>query len=445
MLKKNVIIIGAAGRDFHNFNTVYRNNKDYNVVAFTAAQIPDIHGRKYPAELAGDLYPEGIPVYPEDKLTDLIKEHEVDECVFSYSDIAYNKVMNLAALVNGAGADFKLLGLNSTMLNSAKPVIATGAVRTGGGKSEASRRIISILNTLGVKVVAIRHPMPYGNLVKQAVQRFATIEDMKKHECTIEEMEEYEPHVILNTVIYSGIDYEAILREAQKEDCDVILWDGGNNDFPFIRPDLMITMVDPQRAGHEHSYYPGETTLRIADVVVINKIESADLKDLQLVRKNVAESAPEATIIDACSPTFVNKPELIKGKHVLVIEEGPTVTHGEIKYGYGSITALKHGAAGLVDPRPYAVGKIKETYEQYPELGPVLPSMGYSPQQIKDLEATIENTQCDLVVIATPLDINRIIKINKPNVKVNYEMQEIGKPDMSDVIDEFLKKHDLIR
>ncbi len=445
MLKKNVIIIGAAGRDFHNFNTVYRNNKDYNVVAFTAAQIPDIHGRKYPAELAGDLYPEGIPVYPEDKLTDLIKEHEVDECVFSYSDIAYNKVMNLAALVNGAGADFKLLGLNSTMLNSAKPVIATGAVRTGGGKSEASRRIISILNTLGVKVVAIRHPMPYGNLVKQAVQRFATIEDMKKHECTIEEMEEYEPHVILNTVIYSGIDYEAILREAEKEDCDVILWDGGNNDFPFIRPDLMITMVDPQRAGHEHSYYPGETTLRIADVVVINKIESADLKDLQLVRKNVAESAPEATIIDACSPTFVNKPELIKGKHVLVIEEGPTVTHGEIKYGYGSITALKHGAAGLVDPRPYAVGKIKETYEQYPELGPVLPSMGYSPQQIKDLEATIENTQCDLVVIATPLDINRIIKINKPNVKVNYEMQEIGKPDMSDVIDEFLKKHDLIR
>ncbi len=444
MQPKKVIIMGAAGRDFHNFNTCFRDNSDYKVVAFTAAQIPDIDDRKYPSELAGDLYPEGIPVYSEDKLTDLIKEHKVDECVFSYSDIAYNKVMNLAALVNAAGADFKLLGMSSTMLNSVKPVIATGAVRTGGGKSEASRRITSILKTLGIKTVAIRHPMPYGNLVKQAVQRFATIEDMEKHECTIEEMEEYEPHVIRDTVIYSGIDYEAILREAEKEDCDVILWDGGNNDFPFIRPDLMITMADPQRAGHEHNYYPGETTLRIADAVVINKIESADLKDLQLVRKNVAESAPGATVIDACSPTFVDNPEMIKDKQVLVIEEGPTVTHGEVKYGYGSITALKHGASGLVDPRPYAVGKIKETYEQYPDLGPVLPSMGYSPQQIKDLEATIENTQCDLVVIATPLDINRIIKINKPSVKVNYEMQEIGKPDLTDVVQDFLKKKKII-
>ncbi len=444
MSKKNVIIIGAAGRDFHNFNVCYRDNENYNVIAFTAAQIPDIDGKIYPAELAGKLYPQGIPIYAEEELTSLIKEHKVDECVFSYSDVAYNQVMNLAAIINAAGADFKLLGLNATMLKSGKPVIATGAVRTGGGKSEASRRIVDILKAHGVKVVAIRHPMPYGDLVKQAVQRFATIDDLKKHECTIEEMEEYEPHVVRGTVIYSGIDYEAILREAEKEDCDVILWDGGNNDFPFIKPDLMITMVDPQRAGHELSYYPGETTLRIADVVVVNKIESADLKDLQLVRNNVAKVVPGATLIDACSPTFVDKPELIRGKKVLVIEEGPTVTHGEIKFSYGSITAQKYGAAELVDPRPYAVGKIKETFEHYPGLGPVLPSMGYSPQQVKDLETTIENTPCDLVVIGTPIDINRIIKINKPTVKIGYELQEIGKPDLCDTVCEFLKSKDLV-
>ncbi len=444
MSKKNVIIIGAAGRDFHNFNTYFRDNDNYNVVAFTAAQIPDIDGRKYPAELAGDLYPQGIPILAEEELSNLIEKHKVDECVFSYSDVSYNQVMNLAAIINAAGADFKLLGLNTTMLKSNKPVIATGAVRTGGGKSEASRRIVDVLKAHGVKVVAIRHPMPYGDLVKQAVQRFATIDDLKKHECTIEEMEEYEPHVVRNTVIYSGIDYEAILREAEKEDCDVILWDGGNNDFPFIRPDLMITMVDPQRAGHELSYYPGETTLRIADVVVVNKIESADLKDLQLVRDNVAKVVPHATVVDACSPTFVDKPELIRGKKVLVIEEGPTVTHGEIKFSYGSITAQKYGAAELVDPRPYAVGKIKETFEHYPGLGPVLPSMGYSAQQIKDLEATIENTPCDLVVIGTPIDINRIIKINKPTVKIGYELQEVGKPDLCDVICDFLKTKNLV-
>ncbi len=443
MQKRNVIIIGAAGRDFHNFNTCYRNNPDFNVVAFTAAQIPDIDNRRYPADLAGEQYPDGIPICSEEGLAELINEYNVEECVFSYSDMSYNKVMNLAALVNASGADFKLLGLNSTMLKSTKPVIATGAVRTGGGKSEASRRIAEILKSEGIRVVAIRHPMPYGNLVKQAVQRFASIEDLQKHECTIEEMEEYEPHVIRNTVIYSGVDYEAILREAEKEDCDVILWDGGNNDFPFIKPDLMITMVDPQRAGHELSYYPGETTLRIADVVVINKIESADLKDLQLVRKNAAKTAPNAIFVDACSPTFVDNPGLFKGKRVLVIEEGPTVTHGEIKHSYGSITALKYGASELVDPRPYAVGKLKETYEQYPELGPVLPSMGYSPQQVKDLEVTIENTPCDLVAIATPIDISRVIRINKPNVKISYELQEIGKPDLSDVIKDFLKKHKL--
>jgi len=443
--KKNVIIIGAAGRDFHNFNTYFRGNENYNVVAFTAAQIPDIDGKIYPKELAGDLYPEGIPIHAEEDLTELIRKHNVDECVFSYSDVSYNQVMNLAAVINAAGADFKLLGLDATMLKSSKPIIATGAVRTGGGKSEASRRIIDVLKAHGIKAVAIRHPMPYGDLVKQAVQRFATIDDLKKHECTIEEMEEYEPHVVRDTVIYSGIDYEAILREAEKEDADVILWDGGNNDFPFIRPDLMITMVDPQRAGHELTYYPGETTLRIADVVVFNKIESADLADLQLVRDNVARVNPGAIMVDACSPTFVDNPEMIRGKRVLVVEEGPTVTHGEIRYSYGSTTARKYGAVELVDPRPYAVGKLKETFEHYPEVGPVLPSMGYSDQQKKDLEATIENTPCDLVVIATPIDLNRVIRINKPNVKIGYELQEVGKPDLCGVICDFLKDKNLIR
>jgi len=442
--KKNVIIIGAAGRDFHNFNTYFRGNANYNVVAFTAAQIPDIDGKTYPKELAGDLYPNGIPIHAEEDLPELIRKHEVDECVFSYSDVSYNQVMNMAAVINAAGADFKLLGLDATMLKSTKPVIATGAVRTGGGKSEASRRIVDVLKAHGIKVVAIRHPMPYGDLVKQSVQRFATIDDLKKHECTIEEMEEYEPHVVRDTVIYAGIDYEAILREAEKEDADVILWDGGNNDFPFIKPDLMITMVDPQRAGHELSYYPGETTLRIADIVVFNKIESADLADLEVVRNNVAQVNPDAVMVDACSPTFVDKPEMIRGKRVLVVEEGPTVTHGEIKFSYGSTTARKYGAAELVDPRPYAVGKLKETFEQYPELGPVLPSMGYSDQQKKDLAATIEATPCDLVVIGTPIDLNRVIKINKPSVKIGYELQEIGKPDLCDQICNFLKERNLV-
>jgi len=442
-MKRNVIIIGAAGRDFHNFNTFYRNNPNYNVVAFTAAQIPDIDGRKYPAELAGELYPEGIPIYAEEELPQLIKSLNVHECVFAYSDMSYNNVMNISSIVNAAGADFTLIGTNATMLKSTKPVIATGAVRTGGGKSEASRRIIDVLKQYGIKVCAIRHPMPYGDLVKQAVQRFATVEDLKKHECTIEEMEEYEPHVVRGDIIYSGIDYEAILREAEKEDVDVILWDGGNNDFPFIKPDLMVTIVDPQRAGHEVSYYPGETTLRLADVVVINKIESADLADLQTVRKNIAKVNPNAIVLDAVSPTFVDKPELIKGKRVLVIEEGPTVTHGEIKFNYGSITAQKYGAAELVDPRPYAVGKIKKTFEIYPNIGPILPSMGYSEEQIRDLETTIENTPCDVVVIATPIDLNRIVKINKPCVKIGYELQEYGSPNFNDVISDFLVKHNI--
>lgn len=443
MSKRNVIIIGAAGRDFHNFNMYFRDNASYNVVAFTAAQIPDIDDKMYPKELAGKLYPNGIPIHAEKELTTLIKKHKVDDCIFAYSDVTYQYVMNLASVINAAGAGFILLGLNDTMLKSTKPVIATGAVRTGGGKSEASRRIVDELKALGLKVIAIRHPMPYGDLAKQAVQRFAKVEDLKKHKCTIEEMEEYEPHVVRDTIIYSGIDYEKILREAEKENPDVILWDGGNNDFPFIKPDLMITMVDAQRAGHEVAYYPGATTLRIADVVVFNKIESANLADLQLVRQNVQEVNPKALIIDACSPTFVDNYELIRGKRVLVVEEGPTVTHGEVKYNYGALTALKYGAAELVDCRPYAVGKIKETFEHYPNLGPILPSMGYSDKQISDLEKTIKNTPCDLVLIATPIDINRIIKIDKPTVKIGYEMQEIGKPDFKDVITAFAKKHKL--
>lgn len=445
MLKRNVIIIGAAGRDFHNFNTYFRDNELYNVVAFTAAQIPDIDGRKYPAELAGKLYPGGIPIFAESELPRLISELKVQECVFAYSDVTYQKVMALSAIVNAAGANFTLLGWKETMVKSTKPVIAVGAVRTGGGKSEASRRIVDELKKRGLKVIAVRHPMPYGNLVKQAVQRFETIDDLSKHDCTIEEMEEYEPHVVRDTIIYSGIDYEAILRQAENDPrgCDVILWDGGNNDFPFIKPDLMITLVDPQRAGHEQRYYPGEVTLRLADVVIVNKIESADLDDLFEVRKNVARINPDAVIVDACSPTVVQNPALIRGKKVLVIEEGPTVTHGEVKYSYGCFAAMKYGASELVDPRPFAVGKLKTTFENYPDLGPLLPSMGYSTQQMKDLSETIKNTPCDLVLIATPIDLKRVIKIDKPTLHIRYDLQEIGRPDLGDVIDEFVKKHGL--
>lgn len=442
-MKKNVIIIGAAGRDFHNFNMCYRGKAEYNVVAFTAAQIPDIDGKKYPTELAGDLYPNGIPIYNESELPRLIKEHNVQDCVFAYSDMHYVKVMNICAIVNEAGANFILLGLNDTMLKSTKPVIATGAVRTGGGKSEASRRIIDILKEKGIKACVIRHPMPYGDLAIQAVQRFAKIEDLKLHECTIEEMEEYEPHVFRGDIIYSGIDYEAILRQAEKEDTDIILWDGGNNDFPFVKPDLMFTIADPQRAGHELTFYPGETTLRMADVVVINKIESCDLADLQLLRDNIQFLNPNAAVIDAVSPSSVDKPELIRGKRVLVVEEGPTVSHGGIKFNYGAITAQKYGAAELVDPRPYAVGKIKKTFEIYPNLGPILPSMGYSAEQIKDLETTIKNTPCDAVLIATPIDLNRVIKIDKPTVKIGYELIDFGTPTIESFLVDFIEKHKL--
>ncbi len=445
MKKKNVIIIGAAGRDFHNFNTYYRGNEQYNVVAFTAAQIPDIDGRKYPAELAGELYPEGIPIYAEAELPKLIKDLNVDDCVFSYSDVTYNKVMAMSAIVNAAGANFVLLGPADTMVKSTKPLIAVGAVRTGCGKSQTSRRVIELLMAKGLKVVAVRHPMPYGDLVEQKVQRFATVEDLAKHKCTVEEMEEYEPHVVRGNVIYAGVDYEAILRAAEQDPdgCDVVIWDGGNNDFPFYKPDLNITVVDPHRPGHELQYYPGEVTLRMADVAVMNKMDSAAPEHIQIVRESIAKVAPQAVVVDAASPIKVDDPSLIKGKRVLVVEDGPTLTHGEMKIGAGVVAAQKFGAAELVDPRPYTVGKLSETFRIYPNIGILLPAMGYSEQQLKDLETTINNTDCDAVVIGTPIDLNRLVKINKPNTRVYYDLQEIGNPNLGEIIDDFVKNHNL--
>lgn len=445
MSRKNVIIIGAAGRDFHNFNTYYRNNPDYNVVAFTAAQIPDIDGRKYPKELAGKLYPAGIQIVAEANLPELIKKHKVDDCVFSYSDVPYQRVMSLSAVVNAAGANFVLLGPADTMIKSTKPVIAVGAIRTGCGKSQTSRRIIELLMEKGLKVVAIRHPMPYGDLNAQKVQRFATVKDLAKHKCTVEEMEEYEPHVVRGNVIYAGVDYEAIVRAAEKDPsgCDVILWDGGNNDFPFYKPDLMVTVTDPHRAGHELKYYPGEVTLRIADVVVINKIDSSSPESIQHVRESIEKVNPEAIVIDGASPIKVDDPSVIKGKRVLVVEDGPTLTHGEMKIGAGIVAARKYGAAELIDPRPFTVGRLSETFRLYPNIGTLLPAMGYGDQQLKDLEATINKTECDSVIIATPIDLNRIIKIRKPNTRVHYDLQEIGVPDLNEVLDGFVKKHKL--
>jgi predicted GTPase len=442
MEPRRIIIIGAAGRDFHNFNTYYRDNPAYNVVAFTAAQIPDIAGRKYPASLAGSLYPDGIPIYVQDELESLIKELNVDGCVFSYSDVPYTFVMGLAAKVNAAGANFALLGHKNTMLKSTKPVIAVGAVRTGCGKSQTSRRVAEVLMAQGLKVIAIRHPMPYGDLEAQKVQRFATIDDLTKHNCTIEEMEEYEPHIARGNVIYAGVDYEAILRAAENDPngCDVILWDGGNNDFPFYKPDLMITVIDPHRPGHELSYYPGEVTLRLADVVVINKIDSADFENIQTVRKNIQKVNPGAIVIDAASTISVEKPEIIRGKRVLVIEDGPTLTHGEMKIGAGIVAAKRFGAAEIIDPREYAVGKLAETYRIYPNIGSLLPAMGYGEEQMRDLSATIDKTDCDSVIIATPIDLARVIKITKPNTRVEYSLQEIGNPNMEDVLKDFIQK-----
>lgn len=439
MNKIKVIIIGAAGRDFHNFNTVYRNNPNYEVVAFTAAQIPDIAGRKYPAELAGEYYPNGIPIYDEADLEKLIVDLKAEECVLSYSDLPYDTVMHIGSRVMAAGAKFSMMGSYPTMIKSTKPVISITAIRTGCGKSQTTRAIVKALIAEGKKVVSVRHPMPYGDLVAQKVQRFAAIEDLVKHKCTIEEMEEYEPHIAMGSVIYAGVDYEAILREAEKE-ADVIVWDGGNNDMPFYTPDLSIVVVDPLRPGHEIGYYPGEVNLRMADVVVVNKVDSAYPEDVDEVLNNVRAYNPKARIILAASALMVDNPELILGKKVLAIEDGPTLTHGEMTIGAGVVAAQRFGAAELVDPRPWVVGKIDETYQKYPYIGTLLPAMGYGEQQMKDLEETINRVECDAVVIGTPIDLARFIKIEKPNTRVYYELSEIGKPDMRDIVKEFLNK-----
>ncbi|WP_440897527.1 cyclic 2,3-diphosphoglycerate synthase [Amphibacillus sp. Q70] len=440
---KNIIIIGAAGRDFHNFNTYYRDNHAYNVVAFTAAQIPDIDGRKYPSELAGDLYPAGIPIYSQELLPELIKELEVDECVFAFSDIGYEDVMGISAIVNAAGADFKLLGPNHTMLKSNKPVISVTAVRTGTGKSQTSRKVIETLLEHGLKVVAIRHPMPYGDLTAQRVQRFATIEDLAKHQCTIEEMEEYEPHVARGNIIYAGVDYEAILEAAENDPdgCDVIVWDGGNNDFSFYEPDLAITVLDPHRPGHELKYYPGEVCLRTTDVAIINKVDSATAEAIQIVENNIKAVSPMSKIIKAESTITVDKPELIKGKRVLVVEDGPTLTHGEMKIGAGTVAAKRLGATEVVDPSPYLVGSLQDTFETYPHIENLLPAMGYGEKQLKDLEATINQVDCDAVIIGTPIDLSRVISINKPTTRINYDLDEVDGPSLDTVLTEFIKKY----
>ncbi|RKY96122.1 MAG: GTPase [Candidatus Hydrothermota bacterium] len=433
MEKKRVLIMGAAGRDFHNFNVCFRDNEAFEVVGFTATQIPDIEGRLYPPELAGSLYPQGIPIYPEEDLEKLIVEKDIDIAVFSYSDVSHEYVMHRASRAIAAGADFLLLGSKGTMVKSQKPVISVCAVRTGSGKSQTTRRVAEILKKLGKKTAVIRHPMPYGDLRKQVVQRFASYEDLDRHNCTIEEREEYEPHIDRGNVVYAGVDYGKILAEAEKE-ADVILWDGGNNDLPFYRPDLHIVVADPLRPYHEVTYHPGEANLRMADVVVINKIDSAYPEDVQIVRENIIESNPKAIIIEAASPIVIDDGDMIRGKRVLVVEDGPTLTHGEMSFGAGVVAAQKYGAAELVDPRENAVGTIKETFEKYPQIGQLLPAVGYSDKQLRDLEETINRTQADLVVVATPIDLGRVIKINKPYVRVRYDLQEIGTPDLEEII-----------
>jgi len=428
-----VLIMGAAGRDFHNFNTVFRDNDRYQVVAFTATQIPNIEGRLYPPQLAGKLYPTGIPIHPEEELLDLIREHDVNQVIFAYSDVSHEYVMHKASAVLAAGADFRLLGGKETLLKSSKPVVAVCAVRTGSGKSQTTRYVCDALQKMGHRVVAIRHPMPYGDLAAQAVQRFADYDDLDRYQCTIEEREEYEPHIDRGVVVFAGVDYEAILREAEKE-ADVIVWDGGNNDLPFYKPDLHITVADPHRPGHELTYYPGESNLRAADVVVINKIDTADLAGISPVRANARAVNPSATLIEAASPIFVEHPEEIAGKRVLVVEDGPTLTHGGMTYGAGVVAARRFGAAEIIDPRPYAVRSIAQTFEKYPNTGTLLPAMGYGAEQIRDLEETINATPCDLVIIGTPIDLRRVVKIKVPADRVRYELQVIGQPTLEDVL-----------
>ena len=438
MARRRVLIMGAAGRDFHDFNTVFRNDERYQVVAFTATQIPNIEGRRYPPELAGRLYPDGIPIIAESDLVGTIARLAIDEVVFAYSDISFEYVMERATTVNAAGADFRLLGTRQTLIESRVPVIAVVAVRTGCGKSQTSRKICQLLRERELRVVAIRHPMPYGDLARQRVQRFATLDDLKRHDCTIEEMEEYEPHITHGSVVYAGVDYGAILRAAETE-ADVIVWDGGNNDLPFYRPGLTVAVVDPHRPGHELRYYPGATNLRMADVVVINKVDSARREDVDRVRENIRGVNPAATIVEAASPIGVDDEAAIYGKRVLVVEDGPTVTHGGMRYGAGMLAARKYGAAEIVDPRPYAVGALAETFRKYPDTGALLPAMGYGAGQMRDLAETIERVPCDTVVIGTPIDLRRVIAIAKPAVRVTYELEEMTKPDLAEILDGFLK------
>ena len=432
MIEK-VIIMGAAGRDFHNYNVYFRDNERYNVIGFTATQIPDIEGRLYPAELAGKMYPEGIPIYSDEKLVELIEEHKIDLVAFSYSDVPHTEVMHKASQVTAAGADFTIIGAPYTMLESSKKVISVCAVRTGCGKSQTSRQVVKILQSMGKKVVTVRHPMPYGDLTKQIVQRFSKYEDFETHNCTIEEREEYEPVVSMGAVIYAGIDYEKILREAEKE-ADVVIWDGGNNDTSFYKPDINIVVFDPHRPGHEVAYHPGETNMLMADIAIINKVDSAKPANIDQVRETIEKHNPKAEIILADSELIVENSEMIKGKRVLVIEDGPTLTHGEMAYGAGVIAAQRYGAASLVDPRPYLVGTLKETFEHYPSIGTLLPAMGYSDQQVKDLEATINQCDCDLVLAATPIDILQLLKIEKPTLRIKYEYKDNSSPTLEELI-----------
>ena len=440
MEKTNVLIMGAAGRDFHVFNTYFRNDETYNVVGFTATQIPNIDGRKYPTELAGELYPDGISIYPEEELEKLIEENDIKQVVFAYSDIKHEDVMHMASTVLSSGPDFRLMGPENTSIKSTKPLISICAVRTGVGKSQTTRRVSDILKDMGKKVVAIRHPMPYGDLKEQICQRFASYEDLDKHKCTIEEREEYEPHIDNGVIVYSGVDYEVILREAEKE-ADVILWDGGNNDFSFYHSDLNIALVDPLRPGQEIDYHPGETNLKMADLVIINKIDSADKKGVDMVRENIAEYNKDAVIVEAASPIKVEDGDEIKGKRVLVIEDGPTLTHGGMKYGAGMVAAKKYGAGEIVDAKPYAIGSIKETYEKYNHLELILPAMGYGDKQVSELEEMVNKIDCDLVISGTPIDITRIVDTDKKIVRVGYSLQEIGDPNLEDILEDFTSKY----
>jgi predicted GTPase len=439
MQKIKVIIMGAAGRDFHNFNVYFRNNDAYEVVAFTATQIPGIAERGYPPGLAGANYPNGIPIYPEEELPNLINQHDIDQVVFAYSDVPHEYVMHKASMVLANGADFRLMGPKTTMLEAKVPLVSVCAVRTGSGKSQTSRQVAKILRNKGLRVVAIRHPMPYGDLAKQIWQRFATYEDLDKYECTIEEREEYEPHIDNGIIVYAGVDYEKILREAEKE-ADVIVWDGGNNDLSFYKSDLHVVVADPHRAGNELAYYPGETNLRMADVVIINKVDTADPKNVEKVKENIKKVNPKARVLEAASPVTVDKPELIRGNRVLVIEDGPTLTHGNMPYGAGAVIAKKLGAREMVDPRPYAVGSIKETYEKYTHLGAILPAVGYGEKQIAELKATIDRTPCDAVVIGTPIDLRRVMTIDKLTVRAKYELKVLGPVTLEEILEEFLQR-----